>query len=355
MQASREDVRFSYPDLFRVIQYTLDLRRLLLQALGLGVALTVLGGALWLSERYFSSLTFFPWFIVMLGGVIFYLTILVFAGPVTWLILHEIRGGGRGTIADAFRHGLGFGFRLAAAPAGILSFILAAAALLIILTITGMIPGVGPLLWALLFLPRFAAAGLFIVGGLTLLAATLIFPSLIVDEQASASGAFRQLARLMRRNFLTFWGYVFTCTFLTVIYFLLFSLVVFVSLRLLMFTSGAILAEEPGRVILSVPAFFQRLTAPLAGLFSFPDTLPAPSGIYSAAGTIWGISLLCLAVAWLSYPVLYLFNSGVIIYLALTGRTGVRRQFQTEFQAAGLLPQETNRDRNETDYEDNQG
>jgi len=311
---------FSYPDIFRVVQYTLDHNRLIVQALGLAVALTVLFGCTALADRFQAETSFLPWFIVFLGILVFYLLLLVFAGPVTWLILEEIRTGSRPSVSTAFARGIRFGFQLAAAPAGIISFILAAGLILVALTAVGMLPRWGPLFWAATFLPRFGAALALIIGSLTLTAATLILPSIIVDRRAGATRAFGVLAEMMRRNFLVFWGYVFTALFLTAVYFFLFTAIVAGSISLLLLISTAVLGDEPGRVLLEMPSFFSRLVPVLGEHVSIPPELPAESWVYPAAGAVWGGSLLVCLVAWLAYPVLYLFNSGVIIYLALTDR-----------------------------------
>ncbi|HOO78529.1 MAG TPA: hypothetical protein PLI51_10385 [bacterium] len=311
---------FSYPDIFRVVQYTLDHKRLIIQALGLAVALAALFGFTTLADRFQAETNFLPWFVDFLGILVFYLLLLVFAGPVTWLILEEIRTGSRPSISTAFARGIRFGFHLAAAPAGIISFILAAGLILVTLTAVGMLPGWGPLFWAATFLPRFGAALALIVGSLTLAAATLILPSIIVDRRAGATRAFGVLAEMMRRNFLVFWGYVFTALFLTAVYFLLFTAVVAGSISLLLLVSTAVLGDEPGRVLLKMPPFFSRLVPFLGGHVSVPPDLPPESWVYPAAGAVWGGSLLVCLIAWLAYPFLYLFNSGVIIYLSLTER-----------------------------------
>ena len=313
-------ISFTYPDIFRVVQYTLDHKRLFIQMIGVGAALLVhyLCGAL--SYRFQGSLSFLPWFFNLLGLIGSYLVLLVFAGPVTYLILQEIKTGRRGSIRGAFRRGLPFGFRLALAPLGILSFLLAGGIILVLLIWLGMIPGLGPFLWSLLIVPQFALSLFLVVGVLTLLAGTLLLPSIIVNEEIGPARAFSILRHRLRKHFLKFWGYVFTAAFLDLVYFVLITVLMLAALFLFFILSSTILGDKPGWVILSIPPTLARLSGFLETSLSLPSHLPPAGWVYPASGTAGGLSLAFIYMAWLTYPFLYAFNSGVIIYLALEER-----------------------------------
>ena len=308
---------FSYPDVFRVVQYTLDHRRLILQAIGLTASLLVLFGFWYIGYLTQGTLNFLPWFFRVLGIIFSYLTLLVFAGPVTYLILREIETGRRETIREAFREGFRHWIGLILAPIGILSFILASGILLVICNCLGMLPGAGPLIWSLLLIPQFILALFLVVGAVTLLAETLLLPSMIVNESIPAGQAFTALFKIMRKKFLTFWGYAFTALFLNLIYFGLATLIILAGVILMSAISPILLDDMPGDVLLSIPVFFQKIPSVLETIYPFPSGSIPESWIYPVSGTIAGISLLIIYVAWLSYPFLYMFNSGVIIYLAL--------------------------------------
>jgi len=308
---------FSYPDVFRVVQYTLDHKRLILQAIGLVSSLVVLFGFFYLSYLAQGRLTFLPWFLKAAGVIFAYLTLMIFAGPVTYLILKEIETGERGTIAEAFREGLRSGLKLALAPMGVLSFILASGILLVLFNCLGMIPSAGPLLWSLLLIPQFILALFLVVGAITLLAETLLLPSIIVSEKISAGEAFGAIFKIMKKKFLTFWGYAFTALFLNVIYFGLVTLIILAAVVLMFSLSPILLDDLPGEVVLSIPAFFQKIPPILETAYPLPSGQIAEGWVYPVSGTVAGLSLLIIYVAWLSYPFLYMFNSGVIIYLAL--------------------------------------
>lgn len=314
--AVKKDI-FSYPDVFRVIQYTLDHKRLILQAIGLTASLLVLFGFWYLGYLTQGSLNFLPWFFKAAGIIFSYLTLMVFAGPVTYLILGEIQTGRRGTIRKAFKEGFRHWLGLALAPMGVLSFILASGILLVICNCLGMLPTVGPLIWSLLLIPQFVLALFLVVGAVTLLAETLLLPSIIVNEGIPAGRAFSALLRIMRKKFLTFWGYAFTALFLNLIYFGLATLIILAGVILMSSLSPILLDDMPGDVLLAIPAFFQKIPAALESVYPFPSGHVPDSWIYPVSGTIAGISLLIVYVAWLAYPLLYMFNSGVIIYLAL--------------------------------------
>ena len=96
-------VTFTYSDIFRVVQYTLDHKRLIIQAVGLFLSLLAIFGCFFLSYRVQGSLTFLPWFFRLLGIIVFYLINMIFAGPVTYLILEEIKTGRRSTISGSSR------------------------------------------------------------------------------------------------------------------------------------------------------------------------------------------------------------------------------------------------------------
>ena len=313
----RRKVSFSYPDLFRVVQYTLDHKRLIIQMIGVGAALLIyyLGSAL--SYQTQGSLKFLPLFFNLLGLIGAYLVLLVFAGPVTYLILKEIKTGQRGSIREAFRRGFRFGGRLALSPLGVISFLLAGGILLILLICLGMIPGLGPFLWALLILPQFTLALFIIVGVLTLLAGTLLLPSIIVNEGVGPGEAFLILRRRLRKHFLKFWGYIFTATFLNLIYFSLITLLMLAALYFFFFLSAAILGDKPGLVVMSIPPILTRLAGFLETSISLPSHLPPTGWVFPASGVAGGLSLAFIYISWLTYPFLYAFNSGVIIYLAL--------------------------------------
>lgn len=312
---------FRYSDIFRVVQYTLDHRRLIIQALGLIGALLVLFFFFTLSYQTQGLLNFLPWFLNLLGLIAFYLITLVFAGPVTYLILQEIKTGRRGKISEAFREGFRYGIKLAVAPLGIIAFLLGSGIVLIIFICLGMIPGLGPLLWSLLIIPQFILALFLVIGTLTLLVGTLLLPSVIINEGVSAGEAFRTLFELMKRKFLTFWGYVFTSLFLNAIYFSLATIIILAALSVFFTVSSLILGTLPGEVVLAIPAYFYKIPPFLETAISFPSGQPPSGWIYPISGFLGGLSLLIIYVAWLSYPILYAFNSGVIIYLALTGKT----------------------------------
>jgi len=308
---------FTYPDLFRVVQYTLDHKRLIIQALGLVAALLALFLFLTISYQLQGSITFLPWFFNLLGFIAFYLITLVFAGPVTYLILKEIETGRRSSIAEAFRKGFHYGVKLVIAPLGILAFLLASSIALIICICLGMVPGAGTLLWSLLILPQFILALFLMIGTITLLVGTLLLPSVIINEGVSSGEAFLFLFRLMQKRFLTFWGYVFTSIFLDAVYFSLVTVIVLGALAVFFGVSTLILGSIPGEVVLSIPSFFYKIPSPLEVAISFPASRPPEGWVYPVSGFLGGILLLIIYVAWLSYPLLYAFNSGVIMYLAL--------------------------------------
>ncbi len=319
MNANRT-VPFTYADIFRVVQYTLDHRRLIIQAVGLLLALLALFGFFALGYQTQGSLNFLPWFCNLAGVISFYLIIMIFAGPVTYLILEEIKTGRRASVAGSLKKGLRYGLRLALAPLGVLTFLLAAGIILVLLTCLGMTPDAGPVIWALLIIPQFILSLLLVIGTVTLLAETLLLPSIIIEEKIPPGQAFAVLLRLMRRRFLTFWGYSFTALFLTLVYFLLFTLVILGALAVLYGVSFMLLGDMPGGVLLAMPAFFHELPSFIETSISFPPGLPAGEEPLTLAGYLAGFSLLFIYVAWLSYPILYGFNSGVIIYLALKNK-----------------------------------
>ena len=316
----KRKIQFSYSDIFRVVQYTLDHKRLIIQAAGLLLALLALFGFFALGYRTQGSLSFLPWFFNLMGVIAFYLINMIFAGPVTYLILEEIKTGHRATIAGSLRKGLRYGLRLALAPLGALSFLLASGILLILLICLGMIPRIGPAIWSLLIIPQFILSLFLVIGTVTLLAETLLLPSIIINEEIPAGKAFVVLFHLMRRRFLTFWGYAFTALFLNLIYFLLFTVIILAALTVFFSISSILLGEMPGEVLLAIPSFFQKIPSDLTALVSLPSGTPPGGWIYPLSGFLGGFSLLFIYVAWLSYPILYGFNSGVIIYLALMGR-----------------------------------
>ncbi|MEA1927523.1 MAG: hypothetical protein U9N73_04905 [Candidatus Auribacterota bacterium] len=308
---------FTYADIFRVVQYTLDHKRLVIQALGLLLSLLAFFGLFSLGYRVQGELTFLPWFYRLLALIAFYLINMIFAGPVTYLILEEIKSGRRSTISGSLLKGLKYGLRLALAPLGVLTFLLASGVVLILLICLGMIPEWGPVLWSALFIPQFVLALFLIIGVVTLVAETLLLPSIIIYEDIPASRAFAVLYKLMRRRFLVFWGYTFTAIFLNIIYFLLFTTVIFSALAVLLGISSLLLGNLPGEVILSMPTIFHRIPSYLTSIVSFPSGVPPESWAYPLSGYLGGFSLLFVYICWLSYPILYGFNSGVIIYLAL--------------------------------------
>jgi len=310
-------VTFSYADIFRVVQYTLDHKRLIIQAVGLFFALLAIFGFFFISYRLQGSLTFLPWFCRLMGLISFYLINMIFAGPVTYLILEEINTGRRATISDSLKKGLKYGLRLALAPLGVLSFLLASSILLILLVCLGMIPEAGPAIWSLLLIPQFVLSLFLVIGIVTLVAETLLLPAIIISEDLPARRAFVALFRLMRRRFLVFWGYTFTALFLNLIYFLLFTIVIFSSLTVLFGVSSVLLGKLPGGVILSMPSFFYRIPSYLTSIMTFPSGMPQDGWAYPLSGYLGGFSLLFIYISWISYPILYGFNSGVIIYLAL--------------------------------------
>ncbi len=314
-------VSFSYPDIFRVVQYTLDHKRLIIQMIGVGAALLVYYLCGILSYQTQGSLKFLPWFFNLLGVIGSYLVLLIFAGPVTYLILQEIKTGRRGSIREAFQQGLRSGIRLALSPLGIISFLLAGGVILILLICLGMIPGLGPFLWSLLIVPQFALALFLVVGVLTLLAGTLLLPSIIVNEGVGPGKAFSLMRRRLKKHFLKFWGYIFTATFLNLIYFSLITLLMLTALYFLFFLSATILGDKPGLVVMSIPPTLASLAGFLETSFSLPSHLPPDGWLYPASGVAGGISLAFIYMVWLTYPFLYAFNSGVIIYLALEKKT----------------------------------
>ena len=313
----KRKVSFSYPDIFRVVQYTLDHKRLIIQMIGVGAALLVYYFFKSLSYQTQGSLQFLPWFFNLLGLIASYLVLLIFAGPVTYLILKEIKTGRRGSIREAFRQGFRFGARLALSPVGIISFLLACGIILILLICLGMIPDLGPFLWSLLIIPQFALSLFLVVGVLTLLAGTLLLPSIIVNEGVGPGEAFSLLRHRLKRHFLKFWGYVFTAAFLNLIYFCLITILMLAALFFLFFLSSTILGDKPGLIIMSIPPTLASLAGFLETSFSLPSHLPPEGWIYPASGVAGGLSLAFIYMAWLTYPFLYAFNSGVIIYLAL--------------------------------------
>jgi len=318
MEENRK-IKFSYADIFRVVQYTLDHKRLVIQAAGLLLSLLALFGFLAIGYRTQGSLSFLPWFFNLMGVIAFYLINMIFAGPVTYLILEEIKTGDRSTIAGSLKNGLRYGLRLALAPLGVLSFLLASGIVLILLVCLGMIPGVGPVIWSFLIIPQFILSLFLVVGTVTLIAETLLLPSIIINEEISAGRAFVILFQLMRRRFLTFWGYAFTALFLNLIYFLLFTVIILAALTVLFSLSTVLLGKMPGEVLLAMPSFFQNIPSALTVAVSLPSGTPPDGWAYPLSGLLGGFSLLFIYVAWLSYPILYGFNSGVIIYLALKG------------------------------------
>jgi len=183
-----------------------------------------------------------------------------------------------------------------------------------------MIPGIGPALWSLLLIPEFILALFLVVGTVTLIAQTLLLPAIIINEELPAGQAFGVLFRLMRRRFLTFWGYTFTALFLNIIYFALFTFIILAALTVFFSVSSVLLGKMPGDVLLSMPVFFQKIPSDLTAAISFHSGIPPAGWIYPLSGTLAGFSLLFIYVAWLSYPILYGFNSGVIIYLALKNK-----------------------------------
>ena len=310
-------ITFTYSDIFRVVQYTLDHKRLIIQAVGLFLALLAIFGCFFLSYRVQGSLTFLPWFFRLLGIIVFYLINMIFAGPVTYLILEEIKTGRRSTISGSLKKGLKYGLRLALAPLGVLSFLLVSGILLILLICLGMIPEAGPALWSFLLIPQFILSLFLVIGIVTLIAETLLLPAMIIYEDLPAHRAFVMLFRMMRRRFLVFWGYTFTAIFLNLIYFILFTVVIFSALAVLFGISSVLLGKLPGEVILSMPSFFFRIPSYLTSMMIFPSGTPPDGWAYPLSGYLGGFSLLFIYISWISYPILYGFNSGVIIYLAL--------------------------------------
>jgi len=315
MAAKRQ---FSYQDLFRVVYRTLDYRQLLIQGLGLFCAL--LAAYAFSTASYFvqGSLTFFPWFLNLMGAISFYLILLVFSGPVTYLALRETADGKSAGIASSLRRGFRYAPQLLRAPLNVLSFLLFCLIILAALISAGLLPRAGTLIWSLLIVPQFLLSLFIVIGVLTLLAGTLLLPSFIIDREIPARQAFQELAALIKRNFFTFWGYVFTALFLTAAYFAAATLILLGALSVFFALSASILGDKPGAVIMNIPPFFHKIAPILETALPMPAAIPPASTLLSLSGVLAGFSLLVIYVIWLAYPVLYAFNSGVVAYLALT-------------------------------------
>ncbi len=305
----------SYADLLRVVYRTFDYRQIAITALGLFCALLAAYAFSTLAYLAQGSLTFLPWFLNLMGAIAFYLILLVFSGPVTALALHEKAGG---ELAYSLRRGIRYGPRLLRAPLSVLSFLLLCLILLAVLISIGLLPAAGSLIWSLLIVPQFLLSLFIVIGVLTLLAGTLLLPSLIIDRDLPARRAFQELTALVRKRFFTFWGYIFTILFLTAAYFAAATIVLLGALSVFFALSASILGDTPGTVIMNIPPFFHKVAPVLETALPMPSSLPASSPLLTLSGTIAGFSLLVIYVIWLSYPVLYAINSGVVAYLALT-------------------------------------
>jgi hypothetical protein len=307
----------SYPDLLRVVYRTFDSRQIAITGLGLFFAL--LSAYAFSTLAYFAqgSLTFLPWFLNLLGAISFYLVLIVFSGPVTYLALQENTGGGGG-LGSALRLGIRYGPRLLRAPLSVLSSLLLCLILLAVLISLGLLPRAGTVIWSLLIVPQFLISLFIVIGVLTLLAGTLLLPSIIIDREIPARRAFQELTALIKGRFFTFWGYIFTILFLTAAYFAVATIVLIGALSVFFALSASILGDMPGKVIMNIPPFFHKVAPILETALPMPSSLPPASPLLSLSGAIAGFSLLIIYVIWLSYPVLYAINSGVVAYLALT-------------------------------------
>lgn len=308
--------QYSYPDLLRVVYRTFDSRQIAITGLGLFFALLAAYAFSTLAFVAQGSLAFLPWFLNLLGAIAFYLVLLVFSGPITSLSLQENAGGGG--FFYSLRRGIRYGPRLLRAPLSVLSFLLLCLIVLAVLISAGLLPRAGTVIWALLIVPQFLLSLFIVIGLLTLLAGTLLLPSIIIDRGISAREAFRELSALIRRRFFTFWGYIFTILFLTAAYFAAATIILMGALSVFFALSSSILGDLPGKVIMNIPPFFHKVAPILETALPMPSAVPPSSPLLSLSGVIAGFSLLIIYVVWLSYPVLYAFNSGVVAYRALT-------------------------------------
>lgn len=311
----------NYKDLFRVVYGTLQPAKLISQAAVLAAAGMFLLIFLSLSDLFQASLSFFPVTLRLLGWIGAYLILIAGAGPLARLNLEEWRRQRTPPLASAWSGALKSSPALLLSTLGPLSFALAMALVLVFLNLLARIPGAGPVLWALSIIPQFFA-GIFLAAGLlTLLAGTILLPSIAAaNPGAGGVDLFHRLASLMRRDFFRFWGYLATTLALGALSFALVTLLFMAAARIVGFFSVWAGGQSAGRVLLSIPELFENLPSGWQAGYPFPGGLPPGGVAYSLGGALAGVSLLGVYVLWLSYPVLYLFSSGTVIYLAVSGR-----------------------------------
>lgn len=307
-----------YRDLFRTAYIALNPAKLLYQAAVLaaaGLALLLFHS---LGDLLEGTLTFISPALRVLSWAGFYLILLAGGAPTAAVALREARGEKALSRADARSMGLNSVPALLGSALGPLFFTLVLAVGLVVLNLLGRIPGAGPVLWAISLFPQFLTGLALAAGLLTLLAGIFLLPAIAADNPGvGAASIFRRLISLLKRDFFRFWGYFATAVALGGVSFILITGLFLIAVRLVgEFTVWAG-GDAAGAVMLSIPELFGNIPSGWQAVFVFPAALPPDGWVYPMAGTIAGLSLLAIHVLWLSYPLLYLFNSGTVIYRAL--------------------------------------
>jgi len=311
---------FGYKDLFRVVYISLEPKKLLSQALVLTASAGILLAFLALSGLFQDYLKLFPACLQALGWIAAYLVLLAGGGPTAVLTLGDLNTGRPPALGKAWKTGLQYAPALAFSSLGLISFILAVAAGLLVLNWMGRIPALGPLLWALGVFPQFLLSLFLVCGLITLVAGTLLLPAIVVDAPHARRQAFSRLAKLIKKDFFRFWGYFSTALFLGAISFALVTLLFTAAGKVAVRFSSRVAGDQAGWVLLSIPEVFQNLPSGWQAAFPLPATPLSGGWAYSAGGAAAGAALLIIHVLWLSYPILYLFTSGAVIYFALSER-----------------------------------
>jgi hypothetical protein len=251
------------------------------------------------------------------GLSLWILCLILAAGGVSRSVLQELQGGPRMELTEVAAYLRGRWKDLVLIPLAFCALAVVGVLAQTFMAILGLIPGVGPTLYALWFAPGVAFSALTVLTTLVHVLGSPLYPAALCFEDASVVAVIRELFGLVRRRpgrILLVEGLLAAAC--GVVSFAIASL-----LRLSLQITVAI----------SHPAMKERFLALMAGL---PESLrplfeclagPLPSNIFSAAGVspysiaglLLGFSFLALLSAAFAYPLTLLFSGGTILYVSL--------------------------------------
>ena len=250
------------------------------------------------------------------GLSLWILCLILAAGGVSRAVLQELQGGPRMGIVEVVAYLRTRWKDLVLIPLAFCALAVVGVLAQTFISILGLLPGVGPILYALWFAPIVAFSALTVLTTLVHVLGSPLYPAALGFEDSGVVAVIRELFDLVRRRP----GRI-----------LLVEAILAVACGTAAFAIASLLRLSLQiTVAISHPAMKERFLGLMAG---FPESLrplfeflagPLPTGLftagvdsYSVAGLLLGLSFLALISASFAYPLTLLFSGGTVLYVNL--------------------------------------